>query len=111
MATEQKWVGSLRSYSSDHISDEIEKRKGYFPRTSRYAWSGKTNDENFRSCKPFRKLFLFRNRPHTQQARHIKGLLDVPVCVILGNTLQPFDKVVSSSDYWNTRATDNKWYY
>ena len=105
MATEQKLLGSL-VLGLDPIKDE--NRKGYFPKTSRYAWNGlkgakkfltdgKTNDENDASYKPFRNLFLFRNRPHAQQVRHIKGLLDVPICVVLGNNFQTFDKMRSSS--------------
>ena len=105
MAKEQKLLGSL-ALGLDPILDE--NRKGCFPNTSRYAWNrmegakkfpanGKQNNENENLHKPFRNLFFFRNRPHAQQVRHIKGLLDVPICTVLGSRSQTLAKVRSSS--------------
>lgn len=59
------------------------------PNTSRYAWptnSGRASSNRSypsRSSKSMTNSFFTRNSPHPSRVKHIKGLLDVPICTVL----------------------------
>lgn len=57
------------------------------PNTSRYAWPGKPDSRSSsRASFPSRSSknpFFARHNPHPQRVRHLKGLLDVPVCTVI----------------------------
>lgn len=65
------------------------KGKDYIPNTSRYAWptdSGRgsnAHNQTNRSSKSLTNSFFTRNSPHPSRVKHIKGLLDVPICTVL----------------------------
>ena len=56
------------------------------PSTSRYAWPVKSDGGSSLGSFPSRSSrnpFFARNNPHPSRVKHIKGLLDVPICTIL----------------------------
>ena len=90
------------------LGSYITPNEVHFPKTSRYAWNGVKNENKFladrnansytdNSHKPFRNLFFFRNRPHAQQVRHIRGLVNEPVCTV-GFNAKTLGKMRSSSN-------------
>ena len=57
------------------------------PNTSRYAWP-KPRSESSLSTASFpsrssKNPFFARHNPHPQRVRHLKGLLDIPVCTVV----------------------------
>ena len=59
------------------------------PITSRYAWptnSGRSSSNRSypsRSSRSKTNSFFIRNSPHPSRVKHIKGLLDAPICTVL----------------------------
>ena len=59
------------------------------PSTSRYAWptdSGRSSSNRSypsRSSRSKTNSFFIRNSPHPSRVKHIKGLLDAPICTVL----------------------------
>lgn len=57
------------------------------PNTSRYAWpKPRTESSLSNSSFPSRSSknpFFARHNPHPQRVRHLKGLLDIPVCTVI----------------------------
>ena len=70
------------------LNDDV-KGDDKFPSTSRYAWpngSGRSSSNRSypsRSSGPKTNSFFIRNSPHPSRVRHIKGLLDAPICTVL----------------------------
>ncbi|KXJ20984.1 Protein TBATA [Exaiptasia diaphana] len=59
------------------------------PNTSRYAWPVNNSRPGSRASFPSRSSknpFFARHNPHPQRVRHLKGLLDVPVCTVIDST-------------------------
>ena len=75
--------GGLESFLQDGKGEDK------IPSTSRYAWptnSGRTSSNRSypsRSSRSTTNSFFTRNSPHPARVRHIKGLLDVPICTVL----------------------------
>ena len=57
------------------------------PNTSRYAWPLKADTRpDSRASFPSRSSknpFFARHNPHPMRVRHLKGLLDIPVCTVI----------------------------
>ncbi|EDO46545.1 predicted protein [Nematostella vectensis] len=55
------------------------------PSTSRYAWPTKDERAPSRafSSRASKNPFFARHNPHPQRVRHLKGLLDIPVCTVI----------------------------
>ena len=56
------------------------------PLTSRYAWPRSSSSLSNASSFPNRNSknpFFARHNPHPQRVRHMKGLLNVPVCTVI----------------------------
>lgn len=60
------------------------------PLTSRYAWPRRSESSLSTSSFPNRNSknpFFARHNPHPQRVRHLKGLLDVPICTVIDYTV------------------------
>lgn len=64
--------------------------KGSLPNTSRYAWptgnmnSGRNSSSNGSyPARSNKNSYFARNSPHPARVKHMKGLLDVPICTVL----------------------------
>ena len=79
-------AGGLESLLQQKSGD-----KANLPNTSRYAWptnteSGRASSNRSypsRSSRSSTNSFFTRNSPHPARVKHIKGLLDVPICTVL----------------------------
>ena len=75
--------GGPESFFQDGKGDEK------IPNTSRYAWptnSGRSSSNRSypsRSSRSKTNSFFIRNSPHPSRVKHIKGLLDAPICTVL----------------------------
>lgn len=61
------------------------------PLTSRYAWPRRSESSLSNSSFPNRNSknpFFARHNPHPQRVRHLKGLLDVPVCTVIDSGVE-----------------------
>ena len=71
----------LRSTIQESFHDKL-------PNTSRYAWPRPREDGASSSASSFpsrasKNPFFARHNPHPQRVRHMKGLLDIPVCTVI----------------------------
>ena len=60
------------------------------PLTSRYAWprsSSSLSTSSFPS-RNSKNPFFARHNPHPQRVRHMKGLLDIPVCTVIDSGVE-----------------------
>lgn len=69
--------GTIQESFTDHL-----------PNTSRYAWPRPREDGASSSASSFpsrssKNPFFARHNPHPQRVRHMKGLLDIPVCTVI----------------------------
>ena len=61
------------------------------PLTSRYAWPRRSESSLSTSSFPNRNSknpFFARHNPHPQRVRHLKGLLDIPVCTVIDSGVE-----------------------
>ena len=64
-------------------------QKGNLPNTSRYAWptdnmnSGRNSSSGSYPARSNKNSYFARNSPHPARVKHMKGLLDVPICTVL----------------------------
>ena len=61
------------------------------PLTSRYAWPQRSESSLSGGSFPSRKSnnpFFGRHNPHPQRVRHLKGLLDIPVCTVIDSGVE-----------------------
>lgn len=66
------------------------RRPHSMPQTSRYAWDTQPDIQKNRPVTSYvfpkrcsKNPFFVRNNPHPSRVRHIKGLLDIPICTVM----------------------------
>ena len=74
----------VRGTVQENFDDKI-------PLTSRYAWPRRSESSLSTSSFPNRNSknpFFARHNPHPQRVRHLKGLLDIPVCTVIDSGVE-----------------------
>ncbi len=77
---------NLSTGGLDTMLDRPEE-KGTLPNTSRYAWPNSDSGRASSSASSFpgrssKNSYFARNSPHPNRVKHMKGLLDIPICTV-----------------------------
>lgn len=70
----------------DALLERSDEKRSVIPNTSRYAWpttdSGRSSSNRSYPSRSSKNAYFARNSPHPNRVKHMKGLLDIPICTV-----------------------------